>query len=36
MGTLPDGRMYAQVVNNRIASSVRLEIRAGKADSREP
>jgi hypothetical protein len=29
-GTLPDGRMYVQVVNNRIASAVRLEIWAGR------
>jgi hypothetical protein len=34
-GTLPDGRMYVQEVNNRIASAVRLEIWAGKMDSRE-
>ncbi|MEX2270720.1 MAG: hypothetical protein WD690_04585 [Vicinamibacterales bacterium] len=31
-GTLPDGRMYLQVVNNRVASTVRLEIRAGKIE----
>lgn len=30
IGTLPDGRMYAQIVNNRIASSVRFEVWAGK------
>ena len=29
-GTLPDGRMYIQVVNNRIATAVRLEMWAGK------
>ena len=29
-GTLADGRMYLQVVNNRVASTIRLELRAGK------
>jgi hypothetical protein len=29
-GTLPDGRLYVQVVNNRVASAVRLEIWAGR------
>jgi hypothetical protein len=29
-GTLPDGRMYVQLVNNRVATAVRFEMRAGK------
>lgn len=29
-GTLPDGRMYLQVVNNRVASTIRLELRAAR------
>lgn len=29
-GTLPDGRMYVQIVNTRIATAVRVELWAGK------
>ena len=30
VGTLPDGRMYVQIVNNRAASAARFEVWAGK------